>query len=800
MKKTFWKDLFKTIFHTKVTFLSIMIFITMGMLLFLGIDWTSSCLISNINEYFNSANVYDVQLNVSPGYKTPEDLLNIKDVDEVEGLYSYITGFKSETNGYEANFTSIPKKMGIFNNIEGNLPSSKGEVALVRYWAEYNNFKIGDTIKISNDPIFLDQGRFSVDEFKVTALIDSSLFTAKNTNIFGISPSRNIPVNATFFVDNSSFNEIINNETGFNTIYLKSNSLRNYDYFSQEFYDKVSDFSNSIKNSSYLEGKTFAVSTIRDSISHQTIQTISEVLSQVKFSMSALFISVGLLVSFFSVSRMVSETSSLIGIKKAKGFRNGEIYCFYLFYTGIAVVFGAILGTLLARFATEPVIISAVTNAMVFPTIKYNFAIWTVLIVFGIELVSQLIITFLATIKVLKKKPIELIKNDKVVLGKKRFYQRGKLWNKLSLFSKTLINNFATDKTRVFSMLVGIIGCVSLLTCALTIDRNISGSFDYQFDKVYSFQAVVHYNGDISEVKHSLDENAYKYDDVMFTYLTIECPNGKKISSQTYVFDDDKFNDFITMYDSNDNKIAFEDGVYASFSYKEKNNLEENAPLKLTDTSLHSVEVTSKGFFKHYLVNNVILMNSKTYKETFGTEYKSNALIVNLGTNSVDNFTKLIISNPSVSYIYDIYNWSDRNFKSITSIFKIVDIVYLVLALTMALLVILDLLVMFINEKKNELTILIINGYSRRKAKKYIYFDTIILSIIGIGLGVLLGTLMSNLVVKAFQNETLIFVTGFNLISILIAIGIGIAIITGVTLLALRKIDGFKLRDINKLG
>lgn len=800
MKKTFWKDLFKTITHSKVTFLSIFIFIMMGMLLFLGIDWTAACIESNTTDFFNSTNVYDIQINVSPGYKTPEELLSIDGVDEVEGLYSYIIGFKDENNGYEASFTSIPKNISYFTNIDGTLPTQKGEIALVRYWAEDNDYKIGDTIKINNDPVFMNQGRFSIDEFKVTALVDSSLFSAKNTTIFGMSPTRNIPVNASFFIDETSFNENINNLSGFNIVYVKSNELRNFDYFSEDYYSKVADLAEKIKASSQLVGLAFSVSSIRDSISHQNVQTIAEVLGQVKYSMSILFVVVGLLVSFFSISRMVSETQSIIGVKKANGFRNKEIYAFYLFYTGIAVLFGGIFGVLLARFATEPVIVKVITNAMVFPPIKYSFSISLTLIVFAIELVSQLLITLLATRKILKKKTIELIRDEKVVLGKKRFYQKGKLWNKLSLFSKTLINNFSSDKTRVLSMLVGIVGCVSLLTCALTIDRNISGSFDYQFKNVYSFQAVVHYDGDISSTKETLDGTKYNYDDVMFTYLTVECENGKQLNAQTYVFDDDRFNEFVSMYDKNGKSINFEDGVYVSYSYQEKYKLKENAPITLTDTSLVNKEVTNTKFFKHYLINNVILMKSSTFKDTFGVDYKSNALLVDLKGNSLSDLSRIVLSDPSVSYVYDVYNVSLKGFNALTSIFKVVDIVYLVLAFLMALLVILDLLVMFINEKKNELTILIINGYSKGKAKKYIYSDTIVLSVIGIALGVLLGTVMSNFVIKAFQNETMIFLTGFNLISILIAIGIAIAIITSVTLIALRKIDKFKLRDINKLG
>lgn len=48
----------------------------------------------------------------------------------------------------------------------------------------------------------------------------------------------------------------------------------------------------------------------------------------------------------------------------------------------------------------------------------------------------------------------------------------------------------------------------------------------------------------------------------------------------------------------------------------------------------------------------------------------------------------------------------------------------------------------------NTLIIMMINGYSIKYARRYIYSDTVLLTIVGIILGMIVGSIMGNLSVK----------------------------------------------------
>ena len=87
------------------------------------------------------------------------------------------------------------------------------------------------------------------------------------------------------------------------------------------------------------------------------------------------------------------------------------------------------------------------------------------------------------------------------------------------------------------------------------------------------------------------------------------------------------------------------------------------------------------------------------------------------------------------------------NFETFSSVSSTVVLIYLALAALMAIVVLLNLNVMFIEEKKRELIVLMINGFSVKDAKHYISYDNIVLTAIGIIVGMLLGCIMGSITV-----------------------------------------------------
>ena len=148
--------------------------------------------------------------------------------------------------------------------------------------------------------------------------------------------------------------------------------------------------------------------------------------------------------------------------------------------------------------------------------------------------------------------------------------------------------------------------------------------------------------------------------------------------------------------------------------------------------------------------------------------------------------------------IDDDKEFQHQNFGEFASVSGAVVAIYLALAALMAVVVLLNLNVMFIDEKKRELIVLMINGFSVKDAKRYIYNDTIVLTVIGIVLGVVLGCVMGAVTVGSVEPSTASFVKDVDPMAVLVGVVGSAALALIMSVIALRRIPKFELTDINK--
>ena len=164
----------------------------------------------------------------------------------------------------------------------------------------------------------------------------------------------------------------------------------------------------------------------------------------------------------------------------------------------------------------------------------------------------------------------------------------------------------------------------------------------------------------------------------------------------------------------------------------------------------------------------------------------------------VKNDAKSLEGIEGYSSIADDKTNQYRNFETFSTVSNAVVLIYMILAILMAIVVLLNLNAMFIEEKKRKLIVLMINGFSVKDAKAYIYRDSLALTVIGIILGVVLGALMGNVTVGALEPTFGSFLKGFNLLAAAVGIVGAGTFSVAVLLYALRKIPRFDLTDINR--
>lgn len=527
----------------------------------------------------------------------------------------------------------------------------------------------------------------------------------------------------------------------------------------------------------------------------------SQIMGNVKYTMALLFVLVGVFVCYSALSRTVFEQTVQIGTKKALGLNNSEITIFYLAYAFIAVTIGSILGTLLARFIIEPVIVSILAENYIVGELVYYFDLKTTLLFYGFELFVSLLTTYLACKDILKQKATKLLTGQDQVLGKQRFYEKLKLWDKIPLFTKTIINNCFNDPRRVFATLVGVAGCCSLMVCAIVIQTNMNDSLEYQLTKVSKFDTMVYFDPDNenaqSNISIVLENNNIDYVPSLYSSYTLKSPENTYLSAAFISFNTDKIFEFFEVA-KDGVRVNTSDGICISKAYAKHYNLDVGDEMRFLDNLGKEHTLPISGIMDFYLLRGQAVMGPQIYEKEFGEAPKENTLLFRRDDYTIEELYSLFDNTDGFISIFDYGTEAADLYSSLTSAMSIIIITFFVLSVILAILVLLNLYVMFVDEKKRELIVLMINGYSRSEAKRYIYEDTIFLTIIGIVIGCVVGAVVGFATIDTFTSDCVIMLKNINIPSYLLC-GLLTAILSvGACLIALRKIAKFKLTDINK--
>lgn len=529
--------------------------------------------------------------------------------------------------------------------------------------------------------------------------------------------------------------------------------------------------------------------------------TLSQMYDKLRFSMAALFVIVGLLVCYSAISRIVNDQSKLIGTKKALGISEKDVTKYYLTYTGVALLIGCLLGVILGYFVVENLFVN-VLNQNFANKVSGYYSINQALLICLLEAGLLLLTTYIACKNVLSRNAILLLKGEVDSYAKQRFYEKFKLWNKLSLLSKTIVNNFFNDSRRVIGTLIGIAGCTALIVTAITFNSNFMDSFKYQYDNVFDYKYIISFdnNADAKDnIEKILNSENIVNTDIYRTRVYVLCPDDDYMPNHFYVINnEDSFRKLVNIIPYKQTSATAYKGLWLCSSYANYFSASAGEQVKYIDLLGNEYTTNIDGFFNNYLASSFSFADSETYRKVFNDDGKSNCFLINSDNVNIESLKDKLSNIDGFIALEDFYSSAKSSFDVFEQLSKIMVIVYISLSVVMALLVLLNLLTMFVDEKKTELIVLMINGFYLKDAKRYIYSDTILLTIIGIVFGVLLGTGVGNLSVGAFETSKTIVLKQFSLKACIIG-AIGSIVLTFVvSLISLRKIEKFKLTDINK--
>lgn len=565
---------------------------------------------------------------------------------------------------------------------------------------------------------------------------------------------------------------------------------------------KVADGEKSL--SEMIKYDTWQIEKRTENSNFYLLSNAGSVGDKLSFSMAMLFVFVGVMICYTSLSRIVQEKRSQIGMQKALGFTRKEVMSQFIAYAVIAVLVGSVVGALLGYFVIESIMNNSIGALFIFEITANHFSFADLLVITLIEMLLICLAAWLACRKQLAKQAIELLKDGESAVHRTRFFEKHAWWKKLSLYTQTTVNNLLHDKTRVIATLVGLSGCIALVIMALTFRHNIHETPIRHFDEVmaYDYRITVDtsVDGAMENVQAVLDESGAKYAELRQEMVILTAPDGTRKKFDIIAIDDiSKLEGFINLRSTKDNKPIElpRDGAFINSTYTKYHNADPGTQVSMIDTTTtEEIVCTVVGEVKYYMAVNQLIMGSSYYERVKGNAPDNNTIYLSAEGVDYDALcTKLSSTDGFFSITSDAQKWS-QTFNKFQQTTLLMVIIAFGLSIVMAMMVLLNLNIVLINEKKNEIIIMLINGFSVKKAKQYVYRDNIVLTVIGIVLGVGLGNLLSLIVISSVSSETVMLITSPHAISCIIgaAIGVTFAILTNV--IALRRVNKFKASDL----
>lgn len=524
------------------------------------------------------------------------------------------------------------------------------------------------------------------------------------------------------------------------------------------------------------------------------------------YSMALLFVFVGLMVCFTSITRSINESQTIAGVQKALGFRSREILAHYMAYSLLAAAIGVLVGYALGLFGIESVVNDAYAKLYVIGAITNVYVVPEALVIAVVELALIALATWLPCRKLLRRPAVELLKGENYAGGRTRFYEKWRVWQRMSLYTQTTVNNLMNDGARIIATLVGITGCTALIVMSLSLRSSILSTPVRHFERIWIYDASLVSDtavpGGHQALEQVLDESGADYTSVRREAVYIRDETGTLNKADLIVPEDaEDLRAFIHLDDYRTGRplSLTDDGVIVSYTYAKHYGLKAGDTLHLLDTAGRSHDCVVSGISQHYLSSMQVVMTPSCYQHLMGWAAQSNTLYLRYGAadrNAVAQ--KLQTTEGYFSLTDESAKWIAK-FQEFSGSVMLVVYIGLSLSVTMALLVLLNLNIVCVNEKTNELVVMRINGFSIRAVKAYLYRDNIVLTALGILGGVGIGLALGRCVLEILQKSGDNFYTTPNLTDCLIGAGLAALFSLATNLIALRRVNTLSVSDLSRV-
>lgn len=833
MTKALRKNTRRSISGSLGRYIAILLIIMLGVAFLTGLRDTRPIMSATETAYVKNTKLYDLRLISTSGF----DADDVAAVQKADGVVAAAGSVNADFIWQHDNKERVYRAHMLTDNINepvltaGRMPENGSECLI-----DSNRFSedmIGQTIEISDSNDEDTKKNFKHSTYTVVGLADSPLYihTLRGTTSLGDGTLQGFVLIPEDGFDFEYYTELYVTCTDEFPLYSDDyddyidtfsdtveaaatasvnarfdrltsdgkaeyeDGLKDYEDGKKEFDEQISDAEQKIADAKQeladLKKPELYVLTRDTNAGYVSFESDSTIVEKLSGLFPIFFFLIAALVCSTTMTRMIDDERTQIGTLRALGYSRGSILAKYLLYSGSAAALGCVIGYFAGGYVFPFVIWTAYGMLYSIP----GFVILYDPVLFVIALAASLLCsagtTYLALRIEMQNMPANLIRPKTPAAGKRIFLERiTPLWKRLKFLHKVSLRNIFRFKKRMIMMILGIAGCTALVLTGFGIHDSVANIANFQFDDIQKYDVSAQFSDTLTEDKINEVESDHKseLDAATAVQMTSGDVTGDSITKSAYIVasDDPAITDIFDLHI---------DGETVPYPGKGEvlltEKLAELTDIKIGDTVTVSVSDTEKaelkvaGLVENY-VQNYLYMTGETYAMVADKGYEPKTLLLRVNDSADEYALSAALSKTngvsSVSVVTDTRNMIDQMMQSLNYVVALV----LISAGALAFIVLFNLGNINLTERVREIATIKVLGFHSGETGAYVFRENIILSMMGIVVGLPLGVLLHTFVLMQIRVDMVSFKAVIAPVSFLLTV-VMVVLFTVITDLVMRK-------------
>ena len=537
-------------------------------------------------------------------------------------------------------------------------------------------------------------------------------------------------------------------------------------------------------------------------VGYSSLDSNSDIVSGVSRVFPVFFLLVAALVCITTMTRMVDDERTQIGVLKALGYSSRAIINKYLFYAGSGAVVGCGLGVILGSVVFPMILWEAYGILMhISDRVELTFDWPLCLAVVAAYTAVMLLVTWTCCRRSLREEPAELMRPKPPAAGKNIFLERLPFWRYVSFLNKVAIRNIIRYRQRLAMMLVGIGGCTALLLTGFGLRDSITNLASYQFEEITVYDIQVYFDeGQSDEQQAAFRRKTDGYvEDVIFYHqqsVKLECNDQ---SREIYLMAADaSLADFIDLHDGEDAVyMPGKGGAVLSVGIAEAMGVSVGDTVVLRDSDQRPLTVTVTGIYDNNVYNYAIVL-PETVEEQWGETPSLQMALIHVDAEQDVHQAGADLTGLSGVMSVTINQDVESMVGSMMDALDLVVVTIVICAGALAVIVLYNLTNINITERIREIATIKVLGFNSGESAAYVFKENLALTAMGALLGLLGGKFLLSFVISQIKVDMVWIQPRIGFVSCLVSLILTMLAACFVAFIFYRKLEKINMAEALK--